>query len=113
MHNLPLIATRPPRLSEMPEALRAVEDHGIYSNSGPVVRRFETALVEQLFGGEGACLAVANVAPAGEASRWEALADKAAMQAAARVVYGRQVYRRMSNRPSWPPLDGSRGFWLP
>jgi len=60
-----------------------------------------------------ACLAVANVAPAGEASRWEALADKAAMQAAARVVYGRQVYRRMSNRPSWPPLDGSRGFWLP
>lgn len=60
MHNLPLIATQPPRLSEMPEALRAVEDHGIYSNSGPVVRRFETALVEQLFGGEGACLAIAN-----------------------------------------------------
>jgi len=60
-----------------------------------------------------ACLAVANVAPAGEASRWESLADKAAMQAAARVVYGKQVYRRMSNRPSWPPLDASRGFWLP
>ncbi|RYY25454.1 MAG: aminotransferase DegT [Sphingomonadales bacterium] len=60
MHNLPLIATRPPRLSEMPEALRAVEDGGIYSNGGPVVRRFEAALVEQCFGGEGACLAIAN-----------------------------------------------------
>lgn len=60
MHNLPLIATRPPRLSEMQDALRAVEAHGIYSNGGPVVRRFETALVEQCFGGEGACLAVAN-----------------------------------------------------
>lgn len=60
MHHLPLIATRPPRLSEMGDALRAVEDRGIYSNGGPVVRRFETNLVDQLFGGEGACLAVAN-----------------------------------------------------
>lgn len=60
MHHLPLIATRPPRLSEMADALRAVEDAGTYSNGGPVVRRFEHQLVEQCFGGEGACLAVAN-----------------------------------------------------
>ncbi len=60
MHDLPLIRTRPPKLSEMPEALRAVEDFGTYSNGGPVVRRFEAALVEQLFGGEGAALAIGN-----------------------------------------------------
>ena len=60
MHDLPLIATRPPRLSEMTDALRAIEDRAVYSNGGPVVRRFEAALVEQMFGGEGACLAVAN-----------------------------------------------------
>ncbi len=60
MLNLPLIATRPPRLSEMTDALRAVEDRGTYSNSGPVVRRFESDLVDQIFGGQGACLAVAN-----------------------------------------------------
>nr|WP_066793864.1 DegT/DnrJ/EryC1/StrS family aminotransferase [Sphingomonas soli] len=44
----------------MPEALRAIEAAGIYSNGGPAVRRFEQQLVEQCFGGEGACLAVAN-----------------------------------------------------
>ncbi|RYE02425.1 MAG: aminotransferase DegT [Sphingomonadales bacterium] len=60
MHKLPLIATQPPRLSELGDALRAVEDAGTYSNGGPVVRRFETSLVDQCFGGEGACLAVAN-----------------------------------------------------
>ncbi|RYY46808.1 MAG: aminotransferase DegT [Sphingomonadales bacterium] len=59
-YDLPLIATRPPRLSELTAELRAVEDFGTYSNGGPVVRRFEAALVEQCFGGEGACLAVAN-----------------------------------------------------
>ncbi|MES2988631.1 MAG: DegT/DnrJ/EryC1/StrS family aminotransferase, partial [Pseudomonadota bacterium] len=60
MHTLPLIATQPPRLSEMADALRAVENAGTYSNGGPVVRRFEANLVEQCFGGEGACIAVAN-----------------------------------------------------
>lgn len=60
MHNLPLIATRPPRLSEMADALRAVETAGTYSNGGPVVRRFEDDLVDRCFGGEGKALAVAN-----------------------------------------------------
>ncbi len=60
MHKLPLIAPRPPRLSEMTEALRAIEEGGVYSNGGPVVREFEAEAVARLFGGEGACLAVNN-----------------------------------------------------
>ena len=61
-----------------------------------------------------ACMALANVSPAGEAARWEALAQKQAMHAAARVVYGKQLRHGYSTLgPSWPPLDGSRGFWLP
>ncbi len=60
MLKLPLIAPRPPRLSEMTDALRAIEDGGVYSNGGPVVREFEAEAVARLFGGEGACLAVNN-----------------------------------------------------
>lgn len=51
-----------------------------------------------------ACLALANVAPAGEAARWEALASRSAMVAASRVVYGKQSRRRLSTVRSWPPL---------
>lgn len=57
---LPLIRPRPPRLSEMADALRAIEASGVFSNGGPVARRFEAQAVERLFGGEGDCLAVAN-----------------------------------------------------
>lgn len=57
---LPLIAPNPVRLSERIDALRAIEESGIYSNGGPVVRGFEAALVERMFGGEGEALAVAN-----------------------------------------------------
>ncbi|MBB4097067.1 aminotransferase class I/II-fold pyridoxal phosphate-dependent enzyme [Sphingomonas kyeonggiensis] len=60
MHKLPLIAPQPPRLSEMTEALRAIEARGIYSNGGPVVREFEARVVAELFGGVGAALAVNN-----------------------------------------------------
>lgn len=60
MHELPLIAPRPARLSEMAEALRAIETRGSYSNGGPVVREFETRAVAELFGGQGAALAVNN-----------------------------------------------------
>lgn len=60
MHNLPLIAPQPPRLSEMTEALRALEARGVYSNGGPVVREFEARVVAELFGGQGAALAVNN-----------------------------------------------------
>lgn len=60
MNRLPLIAPRPPRLSGMTDALAGIEARGIYSNGGPVVRGFETAMTERLFGGVGDCLAVAN-----------------------------------------------------
>ncbi|MDQ0250388.1 dTDP-4-amino-4,6-dideoxygalactose transaminase [Sphingomonas kyeonggiensis] len=60
MHNLPLIAPQPPRLSEMTEALQAIEARGVYSNGGPVVREFEARVVAELFGGVGAALAVNN-----------------------------------------------------
>ncbi len=60
MDRLPLIAPRPPRLSGMSDALRAIEERGIYSNGGPVVRGFEAALTDRVFGGAGDCLAVGN-----------------------------------------------------
>ncbi|UZK67453.1 DegT/DnrJ/EryC1/StrS family aminotransferase [Sphingomonas sp. M1-B02] len=60
MGQLPLIAPRPPRLSEMGAGLRAIEERGIYSNGGPVVRGFEADATAKLFGGAGDCLAVGN-----------------------------------------------------
>ena len=56
----PLIAPRPPKLSEHVDALRRVEASGIYSNNGPEVRAFEAEVTERLFGGTGASLVVAN-----------------------------------------------------
>ena len=60
MPDLPLIAPNPPRLSELGDALRAIEASGVFSNNGPQVRAFEAEITEQLFGGHGASLAVAN-----------------------------------------------------
>lgn len=60
MHRFPLIAPNPPRLSEHLEALRRVEQSGVFSNNGPEVRAFEAEATERLFGGKGASLAVAN-----------------------------------------------------
>ncbi|WP_174285241.1 DegT/DnrJ/EryC1/StrS family aminotransferase [Sphingomonas bacterium] len=57
---LPLIAPNPPRLSDHVAALKRIEASGIYSNGGPEVRGFEAAITARLFGGRGACLAVAN-----------------------------------------------------
>ena len=56
----PLIAPRPPRLSEHVPALERIEQSGIFSNNGPEVRGFEADVTERLFGGTGASLAVAN-----------------------------------------------------
>lgn len=56
----PLIAPRPPRLSERIEDLRLIEASGVFSNNGPEVRAFEAEATERLFGGRGACLAVGN-----------------------------------------------------
>jgi dTDP-4-amino-4,6-dideoxygalactose transaminase len=60
MRHLPLIDPRPPRLSALGDELRRIEASGVFSNNGPEVRAFEAEATEQLFGGEGACLAVAN-----------------------------------------------------
>ena len=60
MRRLPLIAPQPPRLSDRTDTLRAIEDRGVFSNGGPVVRGFEADARDRLFGGAGDCLAVAN-----------------------------------------------------
>lgn len=60
MHRFPFIAPNPPRLSERLDALRQVEESGLFSNNGPVVRTFEAEVTERLFGGQGASLAVTN-----------------------------------------------------
>ncbi|WBO22668.1 DegT/DnrJ/EryC1/StrS family aminotransferase [Sphingomonas abietis] len=58
--DLPLIRPNPPKLSQLVTGLQAIEASGTFSNNGPVARRFEAAITEHLFGGQGACLAVAN-----------------------------------------------------
>ncbi|MBD8619323.1 DegT/DnrJ/EryC1/StrS family aminotransferase [Sphingomonas sp. CFBP 13728] len=60
MKRLPLIAPNPPRLSEHLDALRRVEESGVFSNNGPEVRAFEAGVTETLFGGHGASLAVGS-----------------------------------------------------
>ncbi|RVT90235.1 DegT/DnrJ/EryC1/StrS family aminotransferase [Sphingomonas crocodyli] len=60
MLEYPLIRPYPPRLSMMTAALQAIEDHGVYSNGGPVVRGFEHDITRRLFEGSGNSLAVAN-----------------------------------------------------
>jgi dTDP-4-amino-4,6-dideoxygalactose transaminase len=58
--DLPLIRPNPPRLSRLGAELEALEASGTFSNYGPISRRFEAEATEKLFGGRGACLAVAN-----------------------------------------------------
>ncbi|HEY0270938.1 MAG TPA: DegT/DnrJ/EryC1/StrS family aminotransferase, partial [Sphingomonas sp.] len=55
-----MIRPNPPRLSQLAAGLEAIETSGMFSNYGPVARRFEQAMTDELFGGRGACLAVAN-----------------------------------------------------
>lgn len=56
----PLIAPRPPRLSEQVEGLKRIEASGQFSNNGPEVCALEAEMVAQLFDGRGAALAVGN-----------------------------------------------------
>ncbi|OYY89429.1 MAG: aminotransferase DegT [Sphingomonas sp. 28-66-16] len=60
MTQYPLIAPRPPRLSDNLDALRRIEQSGVFSNNGPEVRAFEQEVTDKLFGGSGASLAVGN-----------------------------------------------------
>ena len=57
---IPLVRPNPPKLSTAVDRLREIETSGIYSNSGPVARRFEQSMTDKIFGGKGACLSVAN-----------------------------------------------------
>jgi len=56
----PLVDPNPPRLSEHLDVLKRVEESGIYSNNGPELQAFEAEAIDRLFGGQGACLGVAN-----------------------------------------------------
>ena len=58
--HFPLIAPRPPKLSTLGDGLRRIEESGVFSNNGPEVRAFERDVTDQLFGGNGDSLAVAN-----------------------------------------------------
>lgn len=57
---IPLARPSPPRLSEAPSLLRAIEDRGVFSNFGPVNTRFEAEMLDKMFGGVGACMTVCN-----------------------------------------------------
>jgi len=61
-----------------------------------------------------ACLALAAVAPAGEAQRWEQMAARTATSAAARVIYGKQSRRPGADgrRSAWPPLGGKADWFF-
>lgn len=60
MRCIPLTRPRPARLSEAVEALRAIEESGLFSNFGPVNTRFEQTLLQAIFSGTGACMTVCN-----------------------------------------------------
>lgn len=57
---IPLARPNPPRLSEASLLLQAIEDRGVFSNFGPVNTRFEAEMLDQMFGGVGACMTVCN-----------------------------------------------------
>ena len=57
---IPFLRPRPPQLSKLVQELQAIEASGVFSNYGPVNKRFETALTERVFGGVGQCLTVVN-----------------------------------------------------
>ena len=60
MTRIPLTRPGPPKLSEAYEALRAIEESGLFSNFGPVNTRFETGLLQACFSGVGECTTVCN-----------------------------------------------------
>lgn len=57
---IPFLRPAPPRLSELVDQLRAIEDSGVFTNFGPVNTRLEVAMTERIFGGVGGCLTVGN-----------------------------------------------------
>ncbi len=57
---VPLTRPNPPRLSQAGASLRAIEERGLFTNFGPANTAFEAAMLERMFGSEGACLTVCN-----------------------------------------------------
>lgn len=85
---IPLIRPNPARLSTLSTELAQIESAGIYSNYGPVNTRFETAIVQTIFGGVGACVTVCN-------------ATIGLMLALKHVVQGPPPERRFALMPSF------------
>jgi dTDP-4-amino-4,6-dideoxygalactose transaminase len=57
---IPLFRPAPPQLSLAGAELRSLEESGIFSNFGPVNKRFEDEMLARFFAGEGACMTVCN-----------------------------------------------------
>lgn len=97
--DLPLIRPNPPRLSRLIAGLEAIEASGTFSNNGPVARRFEREATEILFGGRGACLAVAN-------------ATLGLMLALRHVTLGQEAGRRLALMPAFTfAATGHAALW--
>ena len=56
----PFLIADPVRLSRHRSALEQIEESHWYTNFGPETARFESAFLDTLFGGEGACTTIAN-----------------------------------------------------
>ncbi|HLZ78129.1 MAG TPA: DegT/DnrJ/EryC1/StrS family aminotransferase [Sphingomonas sp.] len=97
--DLPLIRPHPPRLSQLTAGLEAIEASGSFSNNGPVARRFEREATEILFGGRGACLAVAN-------------ATLGLMLALRYATLGQEEGRKLALMPAFTfAATGHAAFW--
>jgi dTDP-4-amino-4,6-dideoxygalactose transaminase len=59
MKNIPMARPNPPRLSEHALELAAIEESGTYSNFGPMAKRLERGIVDQMFT-SGECVSVCN-----------------------------------------------------
>ena len=57
---IPFTRPNPPKLSEASGRLREIEQSGMFSNYGPVSRRFEDDMTAGMFDGQGSCLTVCN-----------------------------------------------------
>ena len=99
MIDIPLIRPSPPKLSQMQRELLEIEASGVYSNNGPVVRRFERDLTDKLFGGIGGVVTAANATTA------LIIAIKHAMQ-------GRDERRNLALMPSFTfAATGHAALW--
>jgi dTDP-4-amino-4,6-dideoxygalactose transaminase len=57
---IPFLRPIPPRLSDQPEELRAIEDSGVFTNFGPCHAAFEEEVISALFDGAGHVVPMCN-----------------------------------------------------